>query len=715
MPSPRIGGVPRTRARTTPTGFLPEIQALRALAVTIVVLYHLWPAYLPGGYVGVDVFFAISGYLITQHLIRQLMRHGSIHLRQFYARRIRRLLPASLLVLLVVGLATIAFAPVILWPDAGKNIVASAFYLENWSLLVNAVDYLGAGTGTIPTQHFWSLSVEEQFYLFWPLLLVASASIALRIPRLRPKAVLGGAMAAIAVVSLGYSVVATSFDQSSAYFNTGTRMWEFALGGLSALLVSRITLPRVGRVLVSWTGLVVIIGTALVFTDSTAFPGWLATVPVVATIAVIVAGAPQGALSPSPLFRFRPVQFLGDISYSVYLWHWPLIVFIPLIIGRPLTVPAKIAILISSVVLAWLSKRFVEDPLRSGPTRTGRIVSTVQIVRSAPRPIRVRAVFAVALAGMILVAGVGGTAWAVSESRIGVADAALARLPAPQTIPCFGAAALAPDAVCASAGPFSQRVYPDPIIAKYDTGSTGCQQNSIATEIVRCSFGSTRGGALRVALAGDSHAGQWLAAVKVAAEVNGWHLDTFLRSGCGISTVSSPSPGAATRCVAWNASVLSALSSGSYDVVIVSERSSLVGGGRKSPVAVAEESKGIATSWGRITASGARVIALRDTPQPVSAGIPDEPTCVEATSASECSFPRARGLVPDPQISAVERTPGAKLVDLTDYFCGQSTCAPVVGGVLVYSDGHHMTGVYSATLGPYLGRALSASLSVQPR
>lgn len=682
-------------------GFLVEIQALRALAVALVVLYHLWPAYLHGGYVGVDVFFVISGYLISAHVMRSLER-GGFSLRDFYARRIRRLLPASLAVLLVAGIATLVWAPQLHWIDTGKNIVASAFYVENWSLLVNAVDYLGTSSDVIPSQHFWSLSVEEQFYAVWPILLVAAVAVAVRrgIPSRRVLAVV---VATVVVLSLGYSILATAIDQSSAYFNTGTRVWEFGIGTLLALWLAKAPAPGRWAIPVTWVGLLAILAAALLYTDSTAFPGYLALVPVLGTAMVIAGRGRAGLGSARPVFALAPVQFLGNISYSVYLWHWPLIVLLPVAVGLPLSNGLKALILAVTLVLAWASKRFIEDPFRADRPGTADNPRT---------PTSRRRVFALAAAGMVLVSVIGGAGWAISSVKADAAESALERLPDPLSIPCFGAAALA-DAGCAPAG--TGDVYPDPIVASLDTGDRTdppCQQASTETAVIVCSFGSSEASAPRYALVGDSHAAQWMAAMRLLAESRGWHLDTYLRSGCGLSTVSVGGLGSGVRCAEWNSEALRQIVAGDYDVVAVSMRSSVVGGAAKNPDELARNVGEISTSWRAVQESGARIVVLRDTPQPVSAGIPDAPSCVAGSSdyLTECAFDRRRGLVPDPEVMAAEADGRVGVVDLTDAFCAAETCAPVVGDVLVYRDGHHVSALYITTLTPFLGAALDRAL-----
>ena len=680
----------------------PEIQALRAVAVTLVVIYHLWPDRLPGGYIGVDVFFAISGFLMTAHLFGQVETTGTVALGRFYSRRIRRLLPASLVVLLVIGVITLFFVPVRLWTTIGQNLLASALYFENWSLVANSVDYLGASSTSIPTQHFWSLAVEEQFYLIWPVLLILAAFLFARARPERRRFVVTLFVAAVGILSLVYSVWATNYDQPSAFFNTFTRIWEFALGGIAALVLPRIRIGSAVSVVLSFVGLGAIVVVSLIYRDSSPFPGWIATVPVIATLLVIAGGDQRVAWSPSTLFRLRPVQFVGDISYSIYLWHWPLIVLLPIIFAHAITTPIRIAIVAASLFLGWLSKRFVEDPLRSNRIRPDAV---------APRRVATSRVFVSALVGMLAVSGAGFAVLSVGQSRVDGAERTLAAMPNPATLSCFGATAL-PEITCNGSNGLGSRVFPPPIIARQETGSQGCQQNTIDTALLSCSFGSKAAGAVRVALAGDSHAGQWLEGLRGVAEQKAWHLDTYLRSGCGLSLVKSPGVGAATRCQTWNEQVVRALIAGHYDAVIVATRSSLLGGSAMPIQQQKVVAASMAAAWTRLEAAGIHVIALRDTPEPLGAGVPDVPACVADASSpeKECSVSREKAVISDPQVAAVAAVPGAKLVDMTDYFCPGRTCPPVIGNVLVYSDGHHMTGLYSESLAGDLGTELVTAM-----
>lgn len=337
-----------------------EIQALRALAVTGVVLVHLWPRVLPGGQVGVDVFFVVSGFLITGMLLREATKDGRISLPRFYVRRAKRLLPSALLVLGVSAIVTAVFVPRALLGDFVREILASTFYVQNW--------LLGSHPRThedTPLTHFWSLSVEEQFYLVWPLLVIVGVLIARR-AGLSLRWTLVVLLGAITIASFVYNIWQTGADFRLAYFSTLSRAWEFGVGGLLALVpASRIVMPRAVRGVMSWAGLAVIVVAMVLASDPEIFPGWVAVVPVAGALAVIVAGTElQPRWGTRALAELAPVQWVGSISYSIYLWHWPVVAFAPFITGEPSEWWFLVVLLGVVVLLAWGTTRLLEDRVR---------------------------------------------------------------------------------------------------------------------------------------------------------------------------------------------------------------------------------------------------------------------------------------------------------------------------------------------------------------
>ncbi|WP_020658791.1 acyltransferase family protein [Amycolatopsis benzoatilytica] len=680
-----------------PEVFRPDIQALRAVAVGLVVLNHLWPARLTGGYVGVDVFFVISGFLINSHLLREHAGTGRIRLAKFYARRVRRLLPAAFLVLAVVVSAACFLMPFPRWESTAHEAIASALYWENWLLAANSVDYSALTQSASLTQHYWSLSVEEQFYLFWPLLLLLLFKIRVRRARLIGIAVVG-------LASLGFSVWFTEAAKSQAYFVTPGRVWEFAIGALLAFAGAKAVLPKIAANLASLAGLAAIVGAALLFDDQTAFPGATALLPAVGTGLVILAGAGQSRQWHTPLSSSPPVQWLGNVSYSLYLWHWPLIVLAPFAFPRAsdagmLTWPLKVGVVAAALAAAYLSKRFVEDPTRNLPL----------LSRTTGRT------FAAMAAGMIVVCGAaGGLTWTYQRH----ADEAARDVAAESASPCHAASALAPGNACAdrfgpartvAMGPANRYYAPPedcpPPLAQYAT-SDGTKTTT------RCDFSGGAPAPTVVWLVGDSHAQQWQAPVLSIARKNHWLLYTSYLGGCPFAEVKAtgydkPLPGGDRRCTAWTKSMTGAIAQTRPAYVFTSFF------GRHEPAddhsgrsQTEQYRDGLNSYWSQWTAAGAKVLVLADPPLN---GLVRSPDCVvlNPNDPQPCAVPRSVAQPEDPLAAAARASadPNVLLIDLTDYFCDREQCYAVVGKVSVYYDSTHLNQEYSLSLEPMITAA----------
>lgn len=699
--------VPAARLDPAPgsvtTAVRTDIQALRALAVTLVLVYHLWPNGLTGGFIGVDVFFVISGFLITTHLLHRPPRAmGDV--TRFWARRIRRLLPASLLVLATTLVASRIVAPETQWLNTARQAAAAALYVVNWVLAADSVDYLASDNLPTPVQHFWSLSVEEQFYFVWPIVVGVLAWLAVR--RGQAKLVVVG-LGALAACSLIYSVVATNLDPASAYFVTPTRAWEFAMGGVLAALARppvasmtgekpRFRLTNRGRSALAIAGLLAIVAAALFYSETTPFPGWLALIPTLGAAVVMAAMPEVGTGRLGSLLALRPVQWMGDVSYSVYLWHWPLIVLVPYVSGGELGLLDKSVIIVLTLVLAAGTKQFVEDRFR--------------------RPVKgsLRPTFLAAALGMAVVVGLAGLQ--VLEVRAGQNRAQTALEQAKtSTDPCFGAGALLNREQCADRPP-PQTLVPTPVQAADDkseaypevSGGKDCWSSIPDFPTVTCTFGDPDA-SRRVALVGNSHAGQWLPALQRIAETEGWQITTYLASRCAFSDLDQnlPTPQHTAACRDWVRTVTDEIAAEDFELVVLTNRMSVTASG----AATLEESADLyQRGYERVleTWSKKRVplLVLQDTPAPGDAGIESIPDCVAANLSdfTRCSAPRDDWIPTEPMVpafAAVEPR-GARLADLNDYICGPEICSPVVGGVITYSDGSHLTATYARTLAPPL-------------
>jgi peptidoglycan/LPS O-acetylase OafA/YrhL len=355
------------------TRIRPEIQALRALAVVGTISYHTWPGYIPGGDAGVDVFFVVSGFLITGMLVREVDRTGGISFRRFYTRRIRRLLPTAYAVIAFSAIMTLTFVPRQQWSYFFHEMLMAALGVENWSELANSqsTDAVLRHLPPTPVLHYWSLGVEEQFYLVWPALILLVVWLVRRSRRRGQgfRTQLRWVFAAVAVCSFVDCVVATYANVNLGYFAPDARAWELAVGGLLALTPGLDQMPTKARAALGWAGLTAIVGTYLLVWDQHHFPGWYALFPVAGAVVVIAGGTPTTKWSPAYLAQWAPIQSFGDASYSIYLWHWPIIFLFPFVSGHPTAWWGVVLLIVLGVAVGFVSKRWIEDPLRAG-TRT---------------------------------------------------------------------------------------------------------------------------------------------------------------------------------------------------------------------------------------------------------------------------------------------------------------------------------------------------------
>jgi peptidoglycan/LPS O-acetylase OafA/YrhL len=689
LPSQRQTNEPGSSAGGR-SGFRPDVEGLRAVAVGMVVLYHAGLSRLPGGFVGVDVFFVISGFLITSLLIRELERTGRISLSRFYARRAKRLLPAAAIVLLATTVLTALVLPQIRWRDTGGDIVSAALYVVGWRLAGRSVDYLAEDTAPSPVQHFWSLAVEEQYYLVWPLLLILVTWWARRRGRSMGTSLSIG-LALVAIPSLLWSVYQTSYQPASAFFITTTRMWELAIGGGVAIAATRLArMPRPGALLLGWIGLAAVAVAGVIFSTSTPWPGYAAALPTLGAAAVIAAGFAAGGAGPVLLLGTRPFQWVGALSYSLYLWHWPLLVAATAHWGD-LSLKRGLAVAALSVVPAWVTYRLVENPLRHSPA----------ISRSPRLALSLGANFSLlgVVAGLGLVLALPSTTGPGDGGRFALGATILS------THPRNDPAGAPVDKVSS--------ITPDPLRATEDVPDIyhdGCQQSQASSKPVSCVYGR-KDAPTTVALVGDSKAAQWLPALQILAQAKDWRIVTYSKSACAFSTASTSLDGRPYEsCSEWNAKVLDRLTGPDRpDFVITSQvRPKALDGGANTSVDAMVA--GLRAAWGRLTAAGVDVFVLRDTPQ---TGM-QVYACVAENSdrLTRCTYDREEGIAASAaptQVLAAKGMEGVHVIDMTDAICPTERCAPVIGNVLIYRQGSHLTATYVESLAPRLGEELASA------
>lgn len=667
-----------------------DIQAVRALAVLSVVGYHFYPNRVPGGFVGVDIFFVISGFLITSHLIQRPPRNVSGFL-QFWARRVLRLLPAAALVILVILGVVVAFVPSSQWRESVVHAISAMLYIENWRLIADATDYLEAGTAPTPFQHFWSLSVEEQYYIGAPFVVAALALVARRSGVAQAWRIFFGGLVILTLASFLYGLSLTWSAPSEAYFSSFARVWELGVGSVLAAAN-----PAIQRVLGGRTNVrlaLMSVGAAAVGVSifalghATPFPGYAALLPTVGTALLIAAADPAHIANPRGLTHSRPVQLTGDISYSLYLWHWPAIVLFPAVLGRRIEPWEGIPLFAATFVVAWASTVLLEDPVRSHPAfknRTGRTFA-----------------LGAALSAMVLVVGTAIAGWvSLTTAR----DAAAVEATRDAQALCFGAGAMDPSRDC----PQDAELVTSPEFAKQDRpeGITTCLNWPPFGELVSCSRGVVENPTKKLALVGNSHAGQWQPALEKIASENGWQMDTYIIGACLPISVQNPDGTAdgSPTCEELEEETTERLASEGYDGIVMAMFD-------EAEDSTEAQYSRLLDEW---TAAGPDVLVIRDTPAPWT---PENemPDCIAANPGDfgACAGTPEEWIYPDLlfDAAAASDNPQISTVDLNPLMCTEDSCPAVIGGVIVLCDYNHLSATFAETLAPYLEPAVEEMLA----
>jgi peptidoglycan/LPS O-acetylase OafA/YrhL len=695
------------------------------VAILLVVLYHCG-GWIPGGFVGVDVFFVISGFLITGQLVRELHETGTISLVHFYARRARRILPAATVTIV----ATVVVSGLLLAPLRALRVFgdarAAAIFGANIHFAAIGTDYFSADLPPSPLQHYWSLSVEEQFYLVWPLLLILLSLIGLRSTRPNRRgtsharggqlARLGAAhpgvrvavpiLAVLAGLSLAASVTQTHEAPVSAYYSILTRAWELAAGALLALLVSSGWRPeRRAAVPLAWFGLAGIALAAMSFDSSTPYPGDAALLPVAGTVAVIAAGsAAAERWSADVLLGTAPFQRIGAWSYSWYLWHWPVLLLAPALLGHPLSSLEALTMAAISLFLAAISFVVIERPIQ----RMQVIVRRPLLAISGGAALVITALGIVTLAGPVF-----------ASLAAGPRVAALTPLGQNGSPPTVQLAADLREGVSIRRVPSNLKpsltgaADDKPLIAK-----NGCLLPDPAVKSRGCVYGD-RASRTTVVLFGDSHAAAWFPAVNLISQQQHWRLVVLTKSGCPAAAVNVIRHGQVfTNCPLWRSGAERQIAALNPALVIVAY-SQYMGGAR--PLAGVQG--GYGSTWANGTnatfsflhRSAERVVFITNVPMLTQPA----PDCVSAhLSDVEACTPARTAAIRFPQVTAQEVRLAAQnqihTVDSTPWFCTQTKCPVIVGNIMLYSDAQHMVPQWSEFLAPLLAAKVVPVMASPP-
>jgi len=711
--------------RSPGTKFRPDIEGLRAVAVLAVVLFHAEVPGIGGGFVGVDVFFVISGFLITGLLWRDVGTRGTVRLRDFYGARARRLLPAAAAVGIATMIASSLLLPPLQVPTVLRDGIASALYVSNLSSIAQNVDYFADLSTPSPFLHYWSLGVEEQFYLVWPALILATAWLIRRVRRRtrtqatnsqRPYLMV---LAVIVVVSFALSLFLTYLVPAAAFFSLPTRAWQLGLGGLVALTAGRWSrlAPRTAAI-TGWTGLALIVLSCTWLSATTPYPGTAALLPTLGAVLVIGAGCATPTHGCGGVLAVPPMQAIGRISYSWYLWHWPVLIFAPALVGHSLELVARVTAALLSALLAWLTLRYLENPLRfatkirnsswrslalGGAATAVAVCAGVALLKVVPipighgapaTPVTITAAPTAADSGLAAYDNAVRQTFAEVQSAV-AASANLKAVPSNLTPPLTDAPV-------------------DPEAMLFN----GCLRSDKEAGQPECAFGDSAS-KTTLALVGDSHAAMWNPAFLHIATQRHWRLEIMAKMGCPLLDV--PMANHLGRlverfrhCEKWRGEIVARLQAERPTLIVVSV-SRVYGSSGSWQLGFSPYDPAWLDSLTRLVQqlrkTGAQVLVLGPVPSPQSA----VPICLSGhlDDASACSPSRSTA-VNQTGIAAefaATQAGGGHYADLTNLFCTAERCPVIVGNALVYVDSNHLTPEYARALAPAMGTLADRALA----
>jgi peptidoglycan/LPS O-acetylase OafA/YrhL len=672
---PRRPAAPTPAAGTTAHSFRPDIEGLRAVAVVMVMLDHAGLSALSGGFIGVDVFFVLSGFLITGLLLKEMETRGCISLTRFYARRFRRLLPAGSLVLI----ATLISSYALLDTDRANRIATDArwstLFAANFRFIQQGTDYFAAQLPPSPLQHFWSLAVEEQFYAVWPAVMIVSATMLKRIPlRLKLSVILAGIIAA----SLFWSIHQTRIDATAAYFSPFPRAGELGVGTLLAVMaerVRRINSRWLGEAL-SGAGLALIVLTGVAFDEATKFPGVAVMAPVAGAAMVVAGGTIAPAGGGERLLRLPPFQWVGKLSYSLYLWHWPILVIAAGAADHDLTLMDNLLLCAVAIAFSAATYILVEHPVRDS------------VMLRARRP-----VLSLGLGVCLVVAAFGASTWFRELHPVHAQQPAALTFPSTSSVLNAVAAGVSAGPLPAQPAAIANLAYVgDCNVDRTDTDSTPCTGGDV-------------NGARTLVLYGDSHAAQWFPAFDVIGKQTGWKVLLFWKPSCPVpefDVYSDRQKRAYHECDAFRGFVLAQLQALHPDMVLISSEYRYV-----RYVAKGEPTRtGLEPVWDHgLDAMLTKIKPLTNDLKVIgdiayTIQEPSHCTAQHASNISKCNA-KLSDVVWSEHNEAEQRIAaahGVAYINVVPWLCAGDVCPSVIDGLVTHGDTNHISSNYAVHL-----------------
>lgn len=645
--------------------YRPEIEGVRTVATLLVAIYHIWLGRVSGG---IDVFFVLSGFLITTSLLSRIERTGRVGFVNFVVGLAKRLFPQALFVSLITGISAFFIIPKVQWEALVTHIVASTFYFENWRLAIDSVDYLARDNATSPFQHFWSLSLQGQFYITYPLVIFIVFKLAHVIFKTPIRKTLLAVLFVLFVASLSYSIYKTGANQPWAYFDTFARVWEFSIGGMFALLLPYLRMNKYISTITGWFGILVICFTGIILPVSTVFPGYLALVPILGVLLVLVACENSTKLGIDKFLSWKLFVFLGSLTYGFYLWHFPLLIFYQTAFEtQNVSLTHGVLILLVTLILSYISTHLVEKPIYKLDIKYNKLklygsLSTLLV--------------------LVVVMTFGYAQYINAGKKAAITTVSAEHYP--------GARVLYEEIELKKEVELS----PSLLTLKQDVPEfykmEECMSRNLE-EVRVCHFGVLENPEYTVAVVGGSHSAHWMPAIEILAEEMNFQIDLYSHDGCRFTT-EDPNPEFnyfTDACLAWNKNLIEILKQDPPDLVFAPSTLN------KREVIP----QGFINQW--IALDGyTHIFGIRDNPrmnEPV-------PECLERVEdVSECSVARDEALS---KVAPWNNTTGIPdnvyFADLSDYFCDEERCYSVIGNIIVYRDDNHITTEYMKTLAPML-------------
>ncbi|UQW97788.1 acyltransferase [Rummeliibacillus sp. G93] len=644
--------------------FRPEIEGLRIVAALLVAIYHIWFGKVSGG---VDVFFVVSGFLITTSIISTINKTGEFKFWPYISKLMKRLFPLAFIIITVILVLSIFFLPLTIFDKTLKEAISSMFYYQNWQLAISNTDYLDANQMKSPLEHYWAMSIQGQFYIIWFILFTCILFGIKKYNLSNGRRLVNLVLGFIFVVSFVYSIYLTKVNQPLAYFITFTRVWEFALGGLLCINLSRIKIPNIAAEIIGWIGLIGLILTGALFNVSTMFPGYIAAWPMTCALLIILSGNKETKYGVKNFLAMPIMIKLGGVSFGIYLWHWVLLSFYKYNISENPGIISGILIIALSIVLSFITTKYIEAPIRNAKSNK----------------VAFKKIGLIALVNILLIAGLY-----TQNAYLKTADN---KELASKDYPGALAVKMKGQLKEMDPKPGFANVFDDLPQSHLDDTNQGLKKSDLKIG----TYGKKKDYKATIALVGSSHSEHWLGAVIEAAKENDYRVINITRSGTRFSTGYEDN----TLKGQWVKNLENYLKKSDDIDLVLSHVTAADTTKDRIQQQMVDELMKVKNEY------GINVLAIRDIPR-YEFNVSEE---LEKSGEKETikMMNKANNQKDESYWKKLlENEKNLATFDPTEYFKIDGEYRPIIGNIVIYRDMDHMTNTYSKTFGPILSEMI---------